>query len=108
MRDDEFAAGFLYYLPMISASDLVDRGIPRGAFERFTPGNEAEFQATGYRNYLLRLRGDEWGPERREVEREITNDTRAQMLANPWQHLKVSLLLAMAWGVCGVWARIYP
>ena len=41
-----------------------------------------------------RLRGDEWEPIRREIAREIENDTKAQLLANPWQHLKVSLLLA--------------
>ena len=90
MRDDEFAIGFWYYLPMVSESELVNRGIPRAAFERFTPGNEAGFRLTGQRNYQSRLRGDEQGPARRE----IANDAKAQVLANPWQHLKVSLLLA--------------
>ena len=94
MRDDEFAAGFWYYLPMISELDLVNRGIPRAAFGRFNMGNEAGFFSTGQRNYRSRLRGDEWEPVRREVAREIANDTKAQMIANPWQHLKVSLLLA--------------
>ena len=94
MRDDEFAAGFWYYLPMISESELVNRGIPRAAFERFLSENEAGFRTTGDRKYLSRLRHDEWESGRREIEREIENDAKAQFLANPWQHLKVSLLLA--------------
>ena len=90
MRNDEFAVGFWYYLPMISKSELVNRGIPRAAFERFNPGNEAGFRLTGQRNYQARLRVD----GRESAQREIANDAKAQMFANPWQHLKVSLLLA--------------
>ncbi len=94
MRDDEFAAGFLYYLPKVSESELVSSGIPPAAFERFNMFRGAGFFSTGQRNYRARLRGDEWEPEQREIAREIENDTKAQLLANPWQHLKVSLLLA--------------
>ena len=94
MRDDEFAVGFWYYLPMTSESELVNRGVPPAAFERFSPDYGAGFRLTGQRNYRSRLRGDEWEPARREAQREIANDAKAQILANPWQHLKVSLLLA--------------
>lgn len=94
MRDDEFAVGFLYYLPKVSESELVSSGIPPAAFERFDMVRGAGFRQTGQRNYRSRLRGDEWEPAQREAQREIANDTKAELLANPWQHLKVSLLLA--------------
>ena len=38
MRDDEFAAGFWYYLPMVSEAELVNRGIPRASFRALHPG----------------------------------------------------------------------
>ncbi len=106
MRDDEFAAGFWYYLPMVCKKDMVKRGIPKESFERF---NSAGFRQTGQNNYrrrykeiLKEYRGLELPSlvRKRKATARIANEAKARLLANPWRHLKVSLLLA--------WRGMFP
>ncbi len=79
MRDDEFAAGFWYYTPY-----KLDLGIPKRSYERLDTGHPDGFR--------------EMGRRARRVEEGVRDAgavvLRAGMLAEPWQHLKVSTLLA--------------
>ncbi len=79
MRDDEFAAGFWYYTPY-----KLDLGIPKRSYGRFDKKS-----ADGFREMGERTRRAEKGV--RDVEAKVL---RAGMFAEPWQHLKVSTLLA--------------
>ena len=104
MRHDEWAAGFAYYLPLTRAH-LPSAGIPEESFERFDARNAQGFRAMDSRRY--RRRGaqlwtddnpaivglDELG-QRRSVNDTMADEASARLLADPVQHLKVSLLLA--------------
>ncbi len=126
MRDDEFAAGFLYYLP-ITRLHLASLGIPRESYERFSTNNEAGFRQEGYRNLLSRekeLRGEleknmRSVPPGKTFGQWLTvtaaSEAWERMLTDPWQHLKVSLLMAWrgVFGCCGAglgysWALSAP
>ena len=103
MRDDEFAAGFLYYLSVTNRY-LASLGIPRESYERFSTTDEAGFRQVGVRNLLSRRKVllDEKNigsvPPGKTLDQWFTvtlaSEARERMLADPWQHLKVSLLLA--------------
>ncbi len=75
MRDDEFAAGFWYYTPY-----KLDLGVPKHSYERLETGNANGFREMGKGSL---------NPNTPEIE-----ILRAKMLAEPWQHLKISTLLA--------------
>ena len=104
LRHDEWAAGFAYYLPLTRAH-LQSAGIPEESFERFDARNAQGFRAMDSRRY--RRRGaqlwtddnpaivglDELG-QRRWVNDTMADEAIARLLADPVQHLKVSLLLA--------------
>ena len=104
LRHDEWAAGFAYYLPLTRAH-LQSAGIPEESFERFDARNAQGFRAMDSRRY--RRRGaqlwtddnpaivglDELG-QRRWVNDTMADEASARLLADPVQHLKVSLLLA--------------
>ena len=88
MRDDEFAAAFWYYLP-VTRNHLDRLGISAASVERVHPSSPNSFRSQGRRN-----RG------------RTAADTRDALLSEPWQHLKISLLLAwrgvfLARGVSG-------
>lgn len=68
MRDDEFAAGFWYYTPY-----KPDLGIPKSSYERLKIGNIRGFH---------------------EFPQGTDNTLIETILADPWQHLKVSVLMA--------------
>lgn len=103
MRDDEFAAGFLYY-PPITNRYLASLGIPRESYERFSTTDEAGFRQVGFRN--LHSRGKVLRDEKNMgsvppgktfgqwLAVTLASEAQERMLADPWQHLKVSLLLA--------------
>ena len=93
MRDDEYAAGFWYYLSMTSR-DLVKRGIPRESFERFARGNDAGFRRTAQKYNVRRLKELRGAESMADAKARMIADAKARMIADPWQHLKVSLLLA--------------
>lgn len=76
MRDDEFAAAFWYYLP-ITRNHLDRLGIPATSVDRLRPQSDDGFRTQGRANL---------GP--------TAADTRGALLSEPWQHLKISLLLA--------------
>ncbi len=75
MRDDEFAAGFWYYTPY-----KLDLGVPKHSYERLQIRNANSFRQMGKRSL---------NPNTPESE-----ILRAKMLAGPWQHLKISTLMA--------------
>ena len=75
MRDDEFAAAFWYYLP-VTRNNLEALGIAAESIERIAPGNAYSFR-------------QQWANPNGAAAR-----LRSQFLTEPWQHLKVSLLLA--------------
>ena len=104
MRNDEFAVGFWYYLPMISESELVNRGIPRAAFERFNPGNEAGFRLTGPEKLSGPPKGGWAGVcTARDSERRKGTDVCEPLAAS--QGIAAA---GMAWGVCGVRTGTQP
>ena len=104
MTHDEWAAGFAYYLPLTRAN-LQSLGIPEKSFKRFDTGNEQGFRQIDRRRYLRR-RAQLWTDDNPAIvsldelgQRRWVNDTMAEeaiarLLADPVQHLKVSLLLA--------------
>ncbi len=104
MRSDEWAAGFAYYLPLTRES-LQSGGPPEESFERFRDDSEIAFGRSANRRYSRRraqlwtddnpaLVGlDELG-QRRWVNDTMAEESIARLLADPGQHLKVSLLLA--------------
>ena len=104
MRSDEWAAGFAYYLPLTHES-LQSGGAPEESFERFRDDSENAFGRIANRRYSRRrpqlwtddnpaLVGlDELG-QRRWVNDTMAEESIARLLADPGQHLKVSLLLA--------------
>ena len=102
MRHDEWAAGFRLFLPLTRAN-LQSAGIPEESFERFDRDGEFGFRQTR-RRYNVRRRTeiltnpehvglDDLG-QRRLVEDTLADEAIASLLADPVQHLKVSLLLA--------------
>ena len=103
MRHDEWAAGFAYYLPLTHES--LQSGAPEESFERFRDDNENAFGRIADRRYSRRraqlwtddnpaLVGlDELG-QRRWVNDTMAEESIARLLADPGQHLKVSLLFA--------------
>ena len=103
MRHDEWVAGFAYYLPLTRAH-LQSAGIPEESFERFDD-NEQGFREMAMRRYPSRRAQlwtddnpaivglDELG-QRRWVNDTMADEAIARLLADPVQHLKVSLLLA--------------
>ncbi len=104
MRHDEWVAGFAYYLPQALAEEsLTD--VPRESFERFERRRASGFRGTALaslRNRLEELRRDE-NPavaglsefdQLRWFNDKMADETRRRLLADPVQHLKVSLLLA--------------
>ena len=76
MRDDEFAAAFWYYLP-VAKNHLGNLGFADASVERINPSGRNSFEQEG----LVDL-----GQTPAEI--------RDTLLAEPWQHLKTSLLLA--------------
>ena len=104
MRHDEWAAGFAYYLPLTRAH-LQSAGIPEESFERFDDDSEKGFRRIDRRRYPRR-RAQLWTDDNPAIvgldelgQRRWVNDTMAdeaitRLLADPVQHLKVSLLLA--------------
>ena len=104
MRSDEWAAGFAYYLPLTRES-LQSGGAPEESFERFRDDSENAFGRSANRRYSRRraqlwtddnpaLVGlDELG-QRRWVNDTMAEESIARLLADPGQHLKVSLLFA--------------
>ena len=104
MRSDEWAAGFAYYLPLTHES-LQSGGAPEESFERFRDDSENAFGRIANRRYSRRrpqlwtddnpaLVGlDELG-QRRWVNDTMAKESIARLLADPGQHLKVSLLFA--------------
>ena len=104
MRHDEWAAGFAYHLPLTRAH-LQSAGIPEESFERFDDRNAQGFRAMESRRYRRRV-AQLWTDDNPAIvgldeldQRRWVNDTMAdeaitRLLADPVQHLKVSLLLA--------------
>ena len=104
MRHDEWVAGFAYYLPLTRAH-LQSAGIPEESFERFHDDSENGFRQIDRRRYARRRAQlwtddnpaivglDELG-QRRWVNDTMADEAIARLLADPGQHLKVSLLLA--------------
>ncbi|MDE0001316.1 MAG: hypothetical protein OXQ29_01295, partial [Rhodospirillaceae bacterium] len=104
MRDDELAAGFLYYLPMIGR-DIANR-VSQDSYEIFVQGRDTHIEVAGRGIFLSREKQlhDEREKNIRKVPPgktfrqwvidTLAGETMARMLANPWQHLKVSLLMA--------------
>ena len=76
MRDDEFAAAFWYYLP-VTKNRLGDLGIAAQSIERIAPMNANSFRRRQNR-----------GADPSAL------DVQSRLLTEPWQHLKISLLLA--------------
>ena len=105
MRHDEWAAGFAYYLPLTRAN-LQSAGIPEESFERFDADSETGFRQIDRRRRYPRRRSQLWTDDNPAIvgldelgQRRWVNDTMAdeaiaRLLADPGQHLKVSLLLA--------------
>ena len=103
MRHDEWAAGFAYYLPLTRAH-LQSLGIPEESFERFASSEQSFSRMARSRYY--RRRAQLWTDDNPAIvgldelgQRRWVNDTMAdaaiaRLLADPVQHLKVSLLLA--------------
>ena len=76
MRDDEFAAAFWYYLP-VAKNHLGNLGFASASVERIHPSGRNSFRQEG----LVDLG-------------QTPGEIRDALLAEPWQHLKISLLLA--------------
>ena len=105
MRHDEWAAGFAYYLPLTRAH-LQSAGIPEESFERFDADGDTGFRQIERRRRYPRRRAQLWTDDNPAIagldelgQRRWVNDTMAdeaiaRLLADPVQHLKVSLLLA--------------
>ena len=105
MRHDEWAAGFAYFLPLTRAS-LQSTGIPEESFERFDADSETGFRQIERRRRYPRRRAQLWTDDnpviagldelgqRRWVNDTMADEAIARLLADPVQHLKVSLLLA--------------
>ena len=105
MRHDEWAAGFAYYLSRTRAN-LQSAGIPEESFERFDADSETGFRQIERRRRYPRRRAQLWTDDNPAIvgldelgQRRWVNDTMAdeaiaRLLADPVQHLKVSLLLA--------------
>ena len=104
MRHDEWLAGFTYYLPPTGESPWLE-SIPRESFERFGRRRAAGFRGSALR-FLNRSRDrrredlesqlDEIDEQelRRSINDELAAKARAQLVADPVQHLKVGLVLA--------------
>ena len=75
MRDDEFAAGFWYYIPY-----KLDLDIPKHSYERLDRENVDGFRPMGRRVFLRKTQESEM--------------LRARIFAEPWHHLKISTLMA--------------
>ena len=73
MRDDEFAAGFWYYTPY-----KLDLGVPEHSYERLDMRNANGFREKGFRMSVAPEREMLW----------------ARVFADPWRHLKISMLMA--------------
>ena len=105
MRHDEWAAGFAYYLPLTRAH-LQSAGIPEESFERFDADSETGFRQIERRRRYPRRQAQLWTDDnpaivgldelgqRRWVHDTMADEAIARMLADPGQHLRVSLLLA--------------
>ncbi|MXZ71425.1 MAG: hypothetical protein F4Z04_07960 [Acidobacteria bacterium] len=104
MRHDEWVAGFRYYLPATRPGQ--ETAAPRSeSYERFDNENEAGFWRTSRRDYPRR-RAELWSDDnptlagldelgkRRRVNDEMADEAMARLVADPFQHLKVGLLLA--------------
>lgn len=81
MRNDEWAAGFAYYLPPTGESPWLE-SFPRESFERFE-----QRRTTGFRANAVRSIG-------RQENDEMATQSIDSLLADPSRHLKVGLLLA--------------
>ncbi len=73
MRNDEFAAGFWYYTPY-----KPDLGVPERSYERLDTRNANGFREQGFRMSVAPEREMLW----------------ARVFAEPWRHLKISMLMA--------------
>ena len=105
MRHDEWVAGFAYYAPLTRAH-LPSAGIPEESFKRFDAGSETGFRQIERRRRYPRRQAELWTDDNPAIagldelgQRRWVNDTMADeaiagLLADPVQHLKVSLLLA--------------
>lgn len=104
MRHDEWLAGFAYFLPL-TRPDLPANRISDESFQRFEMDDAAGFRQTERRSYGRRRTAlwhddnpafaelDELG-KRRSVNDAMAEESIARLLADPVQHLKVSLLFA--------------
>lgn len=104
MRSDEWAAGFAYYLPL-TRERLHSGGAAEESYERFQDGSDLAFGESANRRYTRRrtelwtddnpalLGLDELG-QRRWVNDTMADESVARLLAEPVQHLRVSLLFA--------------
>ena len=102
MRHDEWLAGFAYYLPL-TRPNLPANGIPDESFQRFEMERADGFRQAERRSYERRRSKlwhdgnpalaelDELG-QRRWVNDKMAAQSIDSLLADPWQHLKVSLL----------------
>ena len=105
MRHDEWVAGFAYYAPLTRAH-LPSPGIPEESFKRFDADSETGFRQIERRRRYPRRQAQLWTYDNPAIaglddlgQRRWVNDTMADeaiagLLADPVQHLKVSLLLA--------------
>ena len=105
MRHDEWVAGFAYYAPLTRAH-LPSAGIPEESFKRFDADSETGFRQIERRRRYPRRQAQLWtydNPaiaglddlgQRRWVNDTMADEAIARLLADPVQHLKVSLLLA--------------
>ena len=102
MRHDEWLAGFAYYLPL-TRPNLPTNGIAAESFQRFEMERADGFRQTEQRSYERR-RSELWHDgnpalaeldelgQRRWVNDKMATQSIDSLLANPLQHLKVSLL----------------
>ena len=104
MRQDEWAAGFTYYLPPTGESPRLE-SIPRESLERFGRAvpqgfRESALRSLGRQERELQkardpgLDGIDSLACQRSVNDELASRARALLVADPLQHLKVGLLLA--------------
>ena len=104
MRHEEWLTGFAYYLPL-TRPNVPTSGIPDESFQRFEMEREDGFRQSERRSYSRR-RAELWHDgnpalaeldelgQRRWVNDEMTAQSIDSLLADPLQHLKVSLLFA--------------
>ena len=104
MRGDEWVAGFAYYLPL-TREGLQSGDRPTESFERFRDDSDLAFGESADRRYA-RQRAELWTDDnpalvglnelgqRRWVNDAMAEESIARLLAEPVQHLKVSLLFA--------------